>query len=373
VTESIYATIAERLGAPGSKRFMKLLEYYFTPDEGKIILHLQGNPMTLKQLAINLKVDEKSLAAKLDDLDYRGLIRKGKTQYMAPAPQGDGHPHSSLTTFHHLVAGGSLTPYPPPQEVKDLWADFFFNEWTNIELDSFIVRKKATGHGGFMVYPATGALELSPNIKREQILPVENFKETLRNAKKIVVGPCTCRLEWGVNGVGCGREILNCWKIDSPNSDYYSKYPGRTTGVKELNLEEALETLRRSEEDGLVRTGICMCCGCCCHVLYTLTKFGRLHDLIDPSRYRAAVDEEKCAGCQSCVERCFFNAIEMRKTPNSKKLKASIINDYCMGCGVCVVGCKQKALRLELVRPPEHIFGRPKMAPRKGPNLFNLD
>ena len=37
---NIYSTIAERLGVPGSKRFIKILEYYFTPEEGQIILQL---------------------------------------------------------------------------------------------------------------------------------------------------------------------------------------------------------------------------------------------------------------------------------------------------------------------------------------------
>jgi ferredoxin len=45
----------------------------------------------------------------------------------------------------------------------------------------------------------------------------------------------------------------------------------------------------------------------------------------------------------------------MRKSANSKKLKAHIINENCKGCGVCIVGCKQRALRYELVRPPEYI------------------
>jgi ferredoxin len=39
----------------------------------------------------------------------------------------------------------------------------------------------------------------------------------------------------------------------------------------------------------------------------------------------------------------------------SKKYKSSIISEHCMGCGLCVFNCPQKALTLEIVRPPEHI------------------
>lgn len=368
----VYNTIAERLGVPGSKRFIKILEYYFTPEEGKIILPLQGNPMTLPQLASTLKLDEKSLSAKLDDLDYRGLITKGKTTYAAPGPKGEGHAHHSLTNFHHLVAGCGLTPYPPPQKMKDLWSDFFWNEWIDIELDSFATRKKTTGRPGFMVWPAMGALDASPNIPKQLILHEEDFRETLRKAKRIAVGPCTCRLEWPKDGVGCGKPLMTCWHIDNAAAEYYLDNPDRPNGIQELTLDEALARLREGEEAGLVRTGICMCCGDCCHVLTSLAKHGRLQDLIDPSRYRAVVDEERCSGCQTCVEKCNFNAIEMRKTPGPKKLKATIISENCMGCGVCIVGCKQKALTYEIVRPPAHIYDRPKMR-RPGPNLYALE
>jgi len=45
----------------------------------------------------------------------------------------------------------------------------------------------------------------------------------------------------------------------------------------------------------------------------------------------------------------------MRKGANSKKLKASIIAENCKGCGLCIIGCEQRALRYEIVRPPEYI------------------
>jgi MinD superfamily P-loop ATPase len=90
-------------------------------------------------------------------------------------------------------------------------------------------------------------------------------------------------------------------------------------------------------------------------VITPLLRRGNIHEILTPSRYRAAANQEICNGCQTCVERCKFDAIEMRRVPGSKKLKSAIINENCLGCGVCVITCRTKALMLELVRPPEHI------------------
>ena len=85
--------------------------------------------------------------------------------------------------------------------------------------------------------------------------------------------------------------------------------------------------------------------------------------MLAPSRYRAVIDKETCTGCQTCVDRCHFDAIEMQKVPGSKKMKASIINEHCMGCGLCVYKCPSNAITLELVRPPAHIPVTPWLSP----------
>jgi len=77
------------------------------------------------------------------------------------------------------------------------------------------------------------------------------------------------------------------------------------------------------------------------------------------SRFVAQTDEDACTGCQTCVDRCMFDAIEMVKPENgkkSKKLKARVNPEDCYGCGVCVLGCDEaSALSMKLVRPPDHI------------------
>jgi Pyruvate/2-oxoacid:ferredoxin oxidoreductase delta subunit len=132
--------------------------------------------------------------------------------------------------------------------------------------------------------------------------------------------------------------------------------------LKEISLEETLEIVRANEEAGLIHWGVCYCCNDACEMMYSYTKYGRT-DLVDPNRFEAAADQDKCIGCQDCVEKCQFLAIEMRKTAGSKKLKVHIEAEKCRGCGVCVVGCKQRALRLEIVRPPEYALSSPQYNP----------
>jgi NAD-dependent dihydropyrimidine dehydrogenase PreA subunit len=75
----------------------------------------------------------------------------------------------------------------------------------------------------------------------------------------------------------------------------------------------------------------------------------------EKSRYQAYVNEADCSGCQICVDRCLFDAIEMEKPLGSKKYKAVVYPEKCFGCGVCVIKCKPRALRMKAVRPPEFI------------------
>jgi len=55
----------------------------------------------------------------------------------------------------------------------------------------------------------------------------------------------------------------------------------------------------------------------------------------------AKVDEEKCTGCESCVEECPSEAIKMADD------KAQIDADACVDCGACVDACPAEAISME--------------------------
>jgi ferredoxin len=56
----------------------------------------------------------------------------------------------------------------------------------------------------------------------------------------------------------------------------------------------------------------------------------------------AAVDKEKCTGCESCVEACPAEAISMDGDG-----KAVVDVSTCTDCGVCVDECPVEAIALK--------------------------
>jgi NAD-dependent dihydropyrimidine dehydrogenase PreA subunit len=178
---------------------------------------------------------------------------------------------------------------------------------------------------------------------------------------------CGCRRYWGVceSPGGCtGWEWEEgTWPTDETIQYENSRRNALRPGRRPISVEEALYACDAMEDFGQIHlspnsgqiTSTCNCCECCCEIIHGFKKLANIWDLISPSRFRAVIDQERCQGCQTCIERCHFDAIEMKKVPGSKKMKAFMINEHCMGCGLCIFRCPNEAMRLELVRPAAHI------------------
>ncbi len=360
VSDAVYSKIAETFGHPGSAKLITYLKILFTPEEGEFLLQLT-TPTTCKQLAQRLKADEKSLEAKLEGLRRRRLLFRKHDEYLF---------HLARHGFFARI--GAAKDEDIPEGFWKAWNDFMPEVEQEMITRSIKVAKKEPPTGIMTrIVPAWLAIHSNPNIKPEDILPEEDIHAQLRMKGKqevIAVYECACRKRVH----GCDKPIYNCFEFGK-----YAEFNlNQSSVLKVISAEEAIAISDEAERSGLLKSGglrkenggvLCHCCECCCNVMGATIRTGTAHELRSPSRWRARVDEASCAGCQECVDRCFFEAIEMRKVPGSKKMKAFVNTEKCMGCGLCVIGCKQKALIFDLVKPPEYLLSGPSSQMREHP------
>jgi NAD-dependent dihydropyrimidine dehydrogenase PreA subunit len=346
--EEVYFKAAKKLGYPNSAACIKFLQVLFTPEEGKLLLEFL-EPATCEKVAKKLKMDEKVLQGKLDDFKRRRLVFWGKTEYVFKF---------GIHVFFARIPHAKEEYIPPG--FWEAWREFHpeeierFHKWFSPGIKG-PDREEVPGN---RIIPYRLALKASPDIKPEEILWYEDMEQIFAREERIGIVECPCRKEFQ----NCDRPLMTCY--------YFAEYTlerdiNEDSVMKRLTAEEALAYSDELEQGGLMHLMpnyadvpdyvMCNCCECCCVVLGPSLRSGRLRQMYSPSRYLCVVDTDLCTGCKECVKRCFFSAIEMRLTLNSKKRKAYILKDNCMGCGSCIVGCKQNALTFELIRPPEHI------------------
>lgn len=187
-------------------------------------------------------------------------------------------------------------------------------------------------------------------VKSERILPYEDVRAMLLEAKSFWVRDCICRKQQAHMDRPCRFPIHVCLSFSS------SGRPG------DINQQEALAILEQTEREGLVHTVsnvqaghsyICNCCSCCCAIMRGITDYG-LANSVAAANYRAAIAPDACQGCETCVERCQVHAITMQNGT------AIVDLARCIGCGLCVSGCPDGAARLErkpeaeIVEPPDN-------------------
>ncbi len=349
VSNEVYSKIAEIFEFPGSQNLIKYLKVLFKPEEGELLLEFL-KPATCEQVAKRLNIDEKTLSEKLVDFKRRRLLFNKHDEYLF---------HLAMHGFFARIAKAKKEDIP--EGFWKAWDDFMPEVEQKMITRSIKVAEEVPV-GGIMtrIIPARLAIDSNPNIKPEDILPEEDIHAMLRmkgSQEVIAVSDCDCR----IRAHRCDRPAFNCFEFGK-----YAEFNlNQSSSLKVISIEEAIAISDEAERSGLLKSGglskrnggvLCNCCECCCNVMGATIRYGVAHQLRTPSRYRARVDEGTCDGCQECVDRCFFNAIEMKKVPGSKKLKAFVNEEKCMGCGLCVIGCNQKALIFDLVKPPDYIL-----------------
>lgn len=347
--DDAYKKLAEKYNMSDSELFIKVLKGIINPEESGILLQME-KPVPVPELSVKTGVDEDRLRKMLDAMKERGVI----------GPAGDGYsmPLHAMLLCHRTQNKSD--------EVDKLWTEFFFNEWRFIIAGDSHKRRLTGRWSTHRIVPAIQALKASPHISRDQILPYEDYEEMFRRSKMILFLPCSCRTQH----LQCDRELDVCVHVildddDGASEKEFTGILERWSHLKPLTFQEAVDKMCALEDTGMGHLSLnfprmeeaCNWCECCCRVVNPLIHAGYDYDLMDPSksRYQASVNPDLCNGCQTCVERCIFGAVEMVSVPDSKKMKAQIAEKNCMGCGLCVYTCPEKAIKFDIIRPPEHI------------------
>jgi electron transport complex protein RnfB len=127
---------------------------------------------------------------------------------------------------------------------------------------------------------------------------------------------------------------------------------------RKVSAEEAFAIADEAEEAGLIHTWpfppsfftICNCCRDCCIIFDGGIYYGTIDRVLEKSRFRAEIDQDIYTGCEDCVERCFFGAIEVVESDSIEGPRATLNQEKCFGCGLCVVGCSIGAITMKLAQ-----------------------
>jgi electron transport complex protein RnfB len=352
-TSDAYDALTQILGFPGSTRLRSVLEILMTPDQARLAEALPGS---ISEVAEKTGLPEGNVRKSLDELYRKGVV----------FPKGD-----FSNREYYRFARSIVQLHDAAQASRELDPEkdrAFFLRWHDFCNEEMYPRLAAIFKGLTSplsrIVPAYNAVKDLPGV-----LPTENFHELLKAQELIAVVPCSCRFRTTSVGEQCEHtveaETWHCLQFGRGAEYVISRGSG-----KKLTTAEALELCDSIEEDGLLHvwpdnasmTGVntsCQCCRDCCENYVSVDRAAlSISTTWQKSRYEAYVaDLDSCTGCQDCVDRCQFDAIEMVKTAGSKRLKAAIDLEKCFGCGACVVGCSPESLKMRVVRPPEFIPG----------------
>lgn len=325
MTDDIYRKLALHLDSlPGgfpathSGVEIRILRRLFTPDEAQLALHLTFMPKEPGIIARRANLDPEETAQRLESMAQKGLVFRMKK---AGKPALFGAAQYVIGIWEYQVNNLDETL------IRDM------NEYvpTLLNLEAW---KKA---------PQLRTIPVGRSLTLENhVLPYEKAEDLVRAQDKCLVAPCICRREHAMAGGGCKKPEETCLVFGN-GADYYAR---RGIG-RAIDREVALEILKKADDVGLVLqpsnaqnvVNICCCCGCCCQVLKSIKRHPQPANVVS-TPFVAVLDGKICDACETCVERCQMEAIQLQEEMVVLDL------DRCIGCGLCVSTCPSGALSL---------------------------
>lgn len=306
-----------------------LLAKLFSPQEADLASELRLTLETAKEIAQRIGGEEAELRAMLKDMARRGLIKAEKTK----GGLGFGIIPFVVGIYENQMAN-----------IDREFAQLFEAYYQQIFKQVFTLQPAV-----HRVIPVGAAIRMDI-----QVHPYESAADIIAQAKAWGVLDCICRKQKSLIGEPCEHPIDICMAMGQvPNA-----FDGNPS-IQSLTEDEAMATLRRAAEAGLVHTVsnrqegisyICNCCTCSCGVLRGLAEMG-VANVVARSTFVSQVDETLCVGCELCLDACQFKALSLGEVIQIQK-------ERCVGCGLCALACPEGALVL-VSRPSDDITAPP--------------
>ena len=350
-----YTILARKHGFGTSQSYLRVLRFLMTPEQAEMVTLLPGSA---EEVAQNSGIDLAAVKRNLEILYRKGIAVP--RDYKNPDYYIFCKYAERLWEVSESLLGLDIYSQEEMKRLFRLWEDWKVTDYADMTAERWR-NLQAMGIHGLRIVPAYKAILDSPGI-----LPYEDPREIVRVQPLITVVSCSCRKHKKMIGNPCRKSDAEANCLQFAKSAEYSLSRGHG---RRISVDEALAIVDRNEDDGLVHQwmnytkieaaqpyALCSCCRCCCTIWHAADIRNVPNDAVfAKSRYEARVEADLCMGCEDCLERCQFDAIEMRKVEGSWQLKAVVDPQQCWGCGVCTIICEPQALRMHLVRPPEHI------------------
>ncbi len=329
MNEDAYRRLAARLDAlpngfppTASGAELRLLAKLFTSEEAALAAELRLTLETPGEIVERIGGDAAAITAALKAMAKRGLIKAGR------ASSGLGFGLMPFVVGFYENQNSTMGA-----ELARLFEDYYREAFIGIS----------------NVQPSLHrVIPVNRTVKMEmEVHPYESAAEIVSACRAWGVLDCICRKQKALIGEPCGHPLDVCLAM-SPVPGTFDRLPG----LRALTQDEAMATLRRAAEAGLVHTVsnsqegvwyICNCCTCSCGVLRGIADLG-MANVVARSAFVNRVDEAACQACERCVDACQFGALSLETVAHVDAVR-------CVGCGVCVLTCPEEALAL--VRRPE--------------------
>ena len=328
MSQEAYKTLAERLdalpnGFPPTQdgAELRLLARLFTPDEADLASQLRLTREVPEQVAKRLGRDRAEVRALLKGMARKGLIAAGRTE------AGLGYGLMPFVVGIYEMQVGNLDA-----ELASLFEAYYTQAFADV------LRVKPQVH---RVIPVNESIKVDMEIR-----PFESASDLVDGAQAWGVLDCICRKQKALIGEPCEHPVDVCMTL----SEVPNAFDNNDT-IRALTRDEALATLQRAADAGLVHTVsnnqkglhyICNCCTCSCGILRGMAELG-IANVVARSSYVNQVDDLLCNGCETCIDYCQFDALAM-----GDDAVVQVNSVRCVGCGVCVSQCPNDSLGLVL-------------------------